>query len=228
MKTSFRALTCIALLTMLSGLALPSLAQPRAPAVIDTELAQTHYRRGNTYNNMERYEEAIEEYQLSITADPNFADSVRNLANILYFQERYEETIPLLQRFIALQKDTTAGKIAAYNTLGQLLRDEKRFDEAIEVDELAIEHDPENSSQVYVMANTYFNAGLANDAVRIYKKALTITPNDAFIHRSLGRMLEDEGRLEEALLEYRAAVELNPGSQFYSDLVMSLEARLAQ
>lgn len=228
MKTSFRALTCIALLTMLSGLALPSLAQPRAPAVIDTELAQTHYRRGNTYNNMERYEEAIEEYQLSITADPNFADSVRNLANILYFQERYEETIPLLQRFIALQKDTTAGKIAAYNTLGQLLRDAKRFDEAIEVDELAIEHDPENSSQVYVMANTYFNAGLANDAVRIYKKALTITPNDAFIHRSLGRMLEDEGRLEEALLEYRAAVELNPGSQFYSDLVMSLEARLAQ
>lgn len=228
MKTRLSALISIALLTMLSGLALPSFAQPRAPAVIDTELAQTHYRRGNTYNNMERYEEAIEEYQLSITADPNFADSVRNLANIFYFQERFEETIPLLQRFIMLQKETTAGKIAAYNTLGQLLRDAKRYDEAIVVDELAIEHDPENSSQVYVMANTYFNAGLAGDAVRIYQKALTVSPNDAFIHRSLGRMLEDEGRLQEALLEYRAAAELNPDSQFYRDLVMGLESRLAQ
>jgi tetratricopeptide (TPR) repeat protein len=228
MKTSLRFLLSIALFTMLSGLALPSFAQSRAPAVIDTELAQTHYRRGNTYNNMERYDEAIEEYQLSITADPNFADSVRNLANIFYFQERYEETIPLLQRFIVLQKETIAGKIAAYNTLGQLLRDAKRYDEAIEVDLLAIEHDPENSSQVYVMANTYFNAGLAHDAVRIYKKALTVAPNDAFIHRSLGRMLEDEGMLQEALLEYRAAADLNPDSQFYRDLVMGLESRLAQ
>ena len=228
MKISLRVLFGIALFTMLSGLALPSLAQQRAPAVIDTELAQTHYRRGNTYNNMERYDEAIEEYQLSITADPNFADSVRNLANIFYFQERYEETIPLLQRFIVLQKETIAGKIAAYNTLGQLLRDAQRYDEAIEVDLLAIEHDPENSSQVYVMANTYFNAGLTDYAVRIYKKALTVSPNDAFIHRSLGRMLEDEGLLQEALLEYRAAAELNPDSQFYRDLVIGLESRLAK
>ena len=228
MKTSLRFLLSIALFTQLGGFALPSYAQSRAPAVIDTELAQTHFRRGNTYNNMQRYDEAIEEYQLSITADPNFADSVRNLANIFYFQERYEETIPLLQRFIVLQKETIAGKIAAYNTLGQLLRDAKRYDEAIEVDLLAIEHDPENSSQVYVMANTYFNAGLTHDAVRIYKKALTVAPNDAFIHRSLGRMLEDEGMLQEALLEYRAAADLNPDSQFYRDLVMGLESRLAQ
>jgi len=228
MKISFRALLSIVLFTTLSAVALPSLAQSRAPAVIDTELAQTHYRRGNTYNNMERYEEAIEEYQLSITADPNFADSVRNLADIFYFQERYEDTIPLLQRFIVLQKETIAGKIAAYNTLGQLLRDAKRYDEAIEVDELAIEHDKENSSQVYVMANTYFNANRTDDAVRIYKKALTVTPNDAFIHRSLGRMLEDEGRLQEALLEYRAAANLNPDSQFYRELIMGLEARIAQ
>ncbi len=228
MKTRLPALFSIALFTMLSSLSLPSFAQARAPAVIDSELAQTHYRRGNTYNNMERYDEAIEEYQLSITADPNFADSVRNLANIFYFQERYEETIPLLQRFITLQKETTAGKIAAYNTLGQLLRDAQRFDEAIEIDELAIQHDPENSSQVYVMANTYFNAGRTDYAVRIYKKALTVFPNDAFIHRSLGRMLEDVGQLQEALLEYRAAAELNPDSQFYRDLVMGLETRLAQ
>lgn len=228
MKTSLPMLLSIALFTMLSGIAMPSHAQPRAPAVIDTELAQTHYRRGNTYNNMERYDDAIQEYQLSITADPNFADSVRNLANIFYFQERYAETIPLLQRFIALQKETTAGKIAAYNTLGQLLRDAQRYDEAIGVDELAIEHDPDNSSQVYVMANTYFNANRTDDAVRIYKKALTVAPNDAFIHRSLGRMLEDAGRLEEALLEYREAAQLNPDSQFYRDLVMGLETRLAQ
>jgi tetratricopeptide (TPR) repeat protein len=196
--------------------------------VIDPELAQRHFRRGNTYNNLERYDDAIEEYQLSITADPNFAESVRNLANIFYFQERYEETIPLLQRFIALQTEPTAPLIASYNTLGQLLRDAKRFEESIDVDILAIQHDPDNTSQVFIMANTYFNANLTDDAIKVYETALTVNPNDAFIHRSLGRMYEEMGRLEDALAQYQAASELDVGSQFYRDLVNNLQNRLAQ
>ncbi len=228
MKTLARPLTLAFLGLVLTLAALPGQAQPTASGVIDTELAQRHYRRGNTYNNLERYDDAIEEYQLSITADPNFADSVRNLANIFYYQERYEEAIPLLERFIALQQEVTAGKIAAYNTLGQLLRDAQRFEEAIDVDVLAIEHDPENASQVYVMANTYFNAGMTDYAIRIYEKALTVNPADAFIHRSLGRMYEEMNRLPDALLQYRAAAELDPASQFYRDLVSGMEARLSQ
>lgn len=228
MKTRTATLILIFLATLLTSIATPSLAQSRAPAVIDPELAQRHFRRGNTYNNLERLYDAIEEYQLSITADPNFADSVRNLANIYYFQERYEETIPLLRRYIELQTEVTAPVISSYNTLGQLLRDAKRFDEAIEVDILAIQHSPDNMSQVFIMANTYFNAGLPDDAVRVYETALTVNANDAFIHRSLGRMYEDLGRLEDALEQYRAASQLDVGSQFYRDLVNKLESQLAQ
>lgn len=201
----------------------------RAGDTIDAGLALTHYRRGNTYSNLERYDEAIAEYQLAVTADPNFADSYRNLANIYYFQKRYEDAIPMLSRFITLQESQgpTAGLIASLNTLGQLLRDAGRLDEAIEVDLRAIEYDPDNTSQMYVMGNTYYNAGRAEDAIRIYEKALTVKGDDAFIHRTLGRIYEDEGRLEDALAQYRAAAELDTSSQFYKDLVSSLEARLA-
>lgn len=215
-------LTCLAMLA-----SAPELTAQQRADVVDKELAQRHYRRGNTYNNLERFEEAITEYRLSITADPDFADSYRNLANILYFQKRYTDAIPIFQRFIALQNEPSAGLIAALNTLGQLLRDEQRFEEALPVDLQAIARDPKNSSQIYVMGNTYFNAGYAQEAAQIYEHALQATPEDAYLHRSLGRMYEDLGRLEEALTQYRAAAAIDTASDFYRDLVSTLEARLA-
>jgi len=215
-------LTCLAMLA-----SAPELTAQQRADVVDKELAQRHYRRGNTYNNLERFEEAITEYRLSITADPDFADSYRNLANILYFQKRYTDAIPIFQRFIALQNEPSAGLIAALNTLGQLLRDEQRFEEALPVDLQAIAQDPKNSSQIYVMGNTYFNAGYAHEAAQIYEHALQATPEDAYLHRSLGRMYEDMGRLEEALTQYRAAAAIDTASDFYRDLVSTLEARLA-
>lgn len=228
MKKPARYFTTLLLIGLFGSAALPSVAQPRAPAVIDPELAQQHYRRGNTYNNLERYDDAAKEYELSITADPNFSESVRNLANIYYVQERYDETITMLRRYLELEKEPTVPVVASHNTLGQLLRDAQRYDEAIDIDVKAIVLDPENTSQVYIMANTYFNAGRTSDAIRIYETALTINPNDAFIHRSLGRMYEDLDRLEDALAQYRRATELDVGSEFYRGLVRDLEARLAQ
>ncbi|MDO9316797.1 MAG: tetratricopeptide repeat protein [Gammaproteobacteria bacterium] len=200
----------------------------RSSGVIDPELGQKHYRRGNTYNNLKRFDEAIAEYQLAITADPTFADSYRQLANIFYFQERFDDAIPMLARFIDHQREVTAGLIASLNTLGQLLRDAQRFDEAIEIDLRAIENDAGNASQIYVMGNTYANAGRTAEAIRVYEKALTVAPPDAFVHRTLGRLLEQEQRLEEALAQYRAAAAIDPASQFYKDLITGLEARLAR
>jgi len=57
------------------------------------DYGQRHSRRGNTCNNLERFDEAVTEYRLSITADPGLAGSCRNLANILHFQKRYVEAI---------------------------------------------------------------------------------------------------------------------------------------
>ncbi len=200
----------------------------RNSAAVDTELSQRHNRRGNTYSNLERFDEAIEEYRLSLAANPNNADSLRNLANIHFYLEQYEEAIPLLARFIRLQDGTaTAALIASQHTLGQLLRERQRFDEAIEIDLRAIEIEPHNDSQVYVMGNTYFNAGRTDLAIRVYEKAIEVIPDNAFIHRTLGRMYEMEMRLEDALAQYQAAAEADPDSQFYRDLVASLEARLA-
>ena len=198
----------------------------RTGPTINAELAQKMYRRGNTYSNLERYEEAIEEYRRAISADPNLADAVRNLANTYYFLERYEEAKPLFARFIELQKETSAGLIAAVSTLGQLEREGENYQSSIQYDLRAIELNPQNDSQVHVMANTYNNAGEAEKAILIYRTAIEIMAKNAFFDRSLGRILEQEGRIEDALMAYEAAAEKDPDSGFYANLVETTRNRI--
>lgn len=205
-----------------------NLSLTREGPTIDRELAQKMFRRGNTYSSLERHEEAIDEYRKAISADPNFEDAIRNLANTYYFLERYDEAKPLLARFIALQTSTSASLIAAVQTLGQLQRNDGNFEAALEYDLQAIELDPGNDSQVHIMANTYNNNDFADAAIQVYSTAIGVMPANAFFDRSMGRILEQEGRLEEALQAYRGAASKDPESDFYADLVASLEARLAR
>ncbi len=198
----------------------------RTGPTIDAELAQKYHRRGNTYSNLERYEEAIAEYRKAISADPNLADAVRNLANTYFFLQRFDEAKPLLARFIRMQTTTTASLIAAVSTLAELERKDANYEESFVYDLRAIELDPNNDSQVHIMANTYNNAGEADKAIEIYRKAVKIKPENAFFDRSLGRILEQEGRIEEALEAYESAAAKNPDSDFYTTLVESTRSRL--
>ncbi|MFK7863251.1 MAG: tetratricopeptide repeat protein [Pseudohongiellaceae bacterium] len=203
-----------------------NLSLERVGPTIDAALAQKLLRRGNTYSNLERYEEAVEEYRKAISADPSLVEAIRNLANTYYFLERYSEAKPLFARFIALQTQTTAGLIAAVSTLGELEREDGNFEASIDYDLRAVALDPGNDSQVHVMANTYNNAGEAEMAISVYRAGIKAIPSNAFFERSLGRLLEQEGRLEEALSAYEAAALKDPESKFYSDLVDATKRRL--
>jgi tetratricopeptide (TPR) repeat protein len=200
----------------------------RVGPTIDAELAQKLLRRGNTYSNLERYDEAIEEYRKAISADPNLVEAIRNLANTYYFLERFSEAKPLIKRFVALQQQTTASLIAAVSMIGELERKDGNFEESITYDLRAIQLTPNNDSQVHVMANTYNNAGEAEKAILIYQAGIEAMPSNGFLDRSLGRILEQEGRYEEALSAYEAAALKDPDSTFYQDLVDSTKRRLGR
>ena len=198
----------------------------RTGPTIDAILAQKLYRRGNTYSNLQRYDEAVKEYRRAISADPNFSAAIRNLANPYYFLERYSEAKPLLARFIRLETDTSAALIAAVSTLGELERADGNYEVSIGYDLQAISLDPSNDSQIHVMANTYNNAGDADKAIQIYLRGISTIPGNGFFDRSLGRIFETEGRLDEALAAYESAAAKDPDSAFYGDLVDSIRRRL--
>jgi tetratricopeptide (TPR) repeat protein len=200
----------------------------RNEPTVDRELAQRLFRRGNTYSNLERYDQAIEEFRESIAADPNFAEAYRNLANTYYFLERYREAKPLFARYIALtlEEEPNTAIRAAISTLGELERQDGNFEESIALDLRSIQLDPDNDSQIHIMGNTYNNQGDTEKAILIYQAGVQAQPDNAFFYRTLGRFLEQEGRLSEALAQYQIAAELEPESDFYANLVKNLSARL--
>lgn len=226
MKRKMISLLALALACVFSIVAWAQDPAPSAGAAVDSELAARMFRRGNVYSNLERYEEAIEEYRKAVAADPNFIEAIRNLANIYYFLERNDEARPLLARYVELQTEVTAGLIAAVSTLGELERTAGDFAAALPYDLRAIELDPGNDSQVHVMANAYNNAGDADKAIEVYRAAVEAMPQNAFFDRSLGRILEQEGRLEEALAAYESASAKDPDSEFYAGLVETTRRRL--
>lgn len=198
----------------------------REGPTIDAQLAQRLLRRGNTYANLERYDEAIEEYHQAISADPNSVEAIRNLANVYYYLERYDEAKPLLARFIQLQDSPSASLLAALTALGDLERQQGNFENSIDYDLQAITLGPGNDSQVHLIANTYNNAGAAGKAIQIYRAAIEVMPDNAFFDRSLGRLFEQEGQLEQALTAYQSAADKDPESAFYADLVERTRTRL--
>jgi len=200
----------------------------RSSPTVNEELARRLFRRGNTYSNLERYDEAIEEFEQCIAADPNFAEGFRNLANTYYFLERYREAKPYYARFIALTLDDEPNTAirAAITTMGQIERQDGNYQESIAFDLRAIELDPGNDSQVHIMGNTYNNEGETDNAILIYQAGIEAQPDNAFFYRTLGRLLEQEGRLDEALAQYEIAAERDPESDFYANLVETLRARL--
>jgi tetratricopeptide (TPR) repeat protein len=94
-----------------------------------------------------------------------------------------------------------------------------RYDEALELDEQAIDQNPDNA---YAFANKGAhlakkalrdgNDGLIEEADAAFQRAIRLAPHDATIRRNYGVMLGGIGKYEQALARLEEALELMPGS----------------
>jgi tetratricopeptide (TPR) repeat protein len=110
---------------------------------------------------------------------------------------------------------TTPDNYLAFENLGRALRDNARFDEAVESYEQAKQHAPQGSVKYQaVMDNaigiTRQRQGRDADAERAFANAVANDPRLAEAQNNLGNALAAAGRATDALPHFRAAVDLNP------------------
>jgi tetratricopeptide (TPR) repeat protein len=73
-----------------------------------------------------------------------------------------------------------------------------------------VQRSPRNVPFLSHLAQAQFDAGLRDQAIETYRKALALNPALDFLHVNLAEMLVEMGRAADARREYEAAVGLNP------------------
>jgi tetratricopeptide (TPR) repeat protein len=167
-----------------------------------------------------RTAEAVAEYKRALAANPDHAKSHNNLALALVELGELEEAAGHFRASLAIEP-----KAEIYSDLGFTMAQLGKSQEALADYQKALDLDPNCASAHFNLAVTFVRAGDFAEAESHYRQALPGRAT-AETHNGLGYVLAHQGRAEEAIAEFRKAIDID--SQFtpaYNNLAEALERR---
>lgn len=181
-----------------------------AIGVSDKPVFTAHLNLGYAYFRKEDYRAAISAFKQAIAIRPDDWRGHSNLAEALYKVEDYREAEVEYRKVLALEVDRLK-RPQIYHSLGSMLYQQKRIDEAIAEYRNAIEQ----MDNIYPEA--HYNLGIAlmerkeyQAAEREFRVALEQEKTLSDAHFNLAVSLEHQGRLREAIQEYEAYLKTEP------------------
>lgn len=180
---------------------------------------------GKELRSSHKPDAAIGAYRKAIQIDFNSAEAYHELGDLLSEQRRPEEAIAAYRRAIQVNSRDAD----AFSGLGNALSDQKRPEEAIAAYRRAIQVNPKNAAAYAGLGNVLMEQRKVSDAIETYQKALTLAEdlgsnsdntsdkdltNSVSPHTlalvGLGRALQAQQRLNDAIALYRRAIRLSP------------------
>jgi predicted O-linked N-acetylglucosamine transferase (SPINDLY family) len=183
---------------------------------------------------------AVEIYRRILSVDPEHAEALNNLGNLLKDQGDLNGAIDCYRRAIAI----SAGWAEMHSNLGAALHLQGKIDEAIPCYQRALQLKPNhadaynnlgvalqalgqpaeaadcfqraaelkvgNAQALNNLGNIWLQQGQAGQAAACYRQTLAANPRDAEAFGQLGRALHLLGQLDEALACYRQSLALRP------------------
>ncbi|MEH2314379.1 MAG: tetratricopeptide repeat protein [Nostoc sp.] len=165
--------------------------------------------RGETYRLMERYPEALQDFDRAIELNPklDWAIALRGLT--YYLMNRYPEALEDIDRAIKLNPklDWSIGH------RGLTYRLMKRYPEALQDFDRAIELNPKLYWAIAAHRGlTYYSMKRYPEALQDYDRAIELNPKLDWAIASRGETYHSMKRYPEALQDFDRAIELNPKS----------------
>jgi Flp pilus assembly protein TadD len=148
--------------------------------------------------------EAVTEYERALTANPNHVKSHNNLALALVELGRLEEAAGHFKTSLEFEP-----KAEIYSDLGFIMAQLGKSEAARADYQKALELDPNCASAHFNLAVTFVQAGKFGEAESHYRQALPGRPT-AETHNGLGYVLARQGRTDEAVAEFRKAIDIDP------------------
>jgi Flp pilus assembly protein TadD len=161
----------------------------------------TAYAAGN-------YSSALEQFQAAIAKNPDDAEALSNLGQILVKLGRVAEAIPYYERAIKIIPQRWAYRFNLARAQGLL----GKWDEAVATYREAQQLFPNDYATSFNLALALHKKGDDVGAVDEYKKAIELDPSDASFRMALAISLEKLQRRAEAIAAYNDYLQLSPSA----------------
>lgn len=181
--------------------------QRRAPEAAAPDYMEPRSEGAVAYSDG-NYDTAVERYQAAIAKNPDDAEALSNLGQVLVRLGKVEEAIPYFDRAIALIPQRWAYHFNRARALGIL----GRMDEAVAGYRAAQQIFPNDYATAFNLGLALHRLGDEAGAVDAYNKAIQLDPNDASFRLALGTSLERLQRPRDAAAAYDEYLRLAPSA----------------
>ena len=189
-----------------------------------------YLNRSIAFVNTEDYEKAIEdgETAIQLAINDNDEDIISKgymiIGNAYTGILQYDKAIEMYQK--AAEYNVNDRLLSEINTnMGRAYFKKNNFDEAIKFADIAIELNGKDDKPYVVKAEALLGDGKKEEAMETVLKAIEIKPDSFLAYNSKGLVLEKSGELEEALVAFDKAIELDSYNKI-TDLVEENKMRV--
>jgi tetratricopeptide (TPR) repeat protein len=164
--------------------------------------SETRYAAGELAETRGAYAQAAEQYRQALQADPNHLPSLYRLGVVLSQMKNYPDAIATWKRYTQATHESAAG----YSNLGFCYELANRPDDAEVAYQKGIRKDPHHVACRVNYGLMLVRRGREGEG-RLQLQAVL---KPAEVHYNVGSAYESLGRAEQAKLEYRKALEVDP------------------
>ena len=152
------------------------------------------------------YATALAEYRAAVERNPQDAESLSNLGQVLVRMNKPDEAIPYFERAVSIVSDRWAYQFNLARALGLV----GRLDESVTAYRRAQQLFPDDYVTTFNLALTLHKRGDEERAVEQYQKAIALQPEDASFRLALATSLERLQKRSEAAAAYQEYLRLSP------------------
>jgi tetratricopeptide (TPR) repeat protein len=174
-------------------------SQKRAVAISNAPSSWS--RLGFLFDEIGRYDEAIDTYKICIRLFPTYTQAYTGLAAAYRSAKRHSDGIAFIMGWIASLPDNAS----AYKELGVTQEQMGNAEQALESYRKATVLEPGSEDYAWYLASCYARLGRLTEAISEYKESLNLSPT-YLAHLGLGEVYERLHDYTKALEAYKAAV----------------------
>jgi serine/threonine protein kinase/tetratricopeptide (TPR) repeat protein len=173
-------------------------------AELEPRNIEAFIRIGMVYDKLDMPDKAINSYRTAISLDPTFYDPYEYFGVYYFHRGQFQEAVEQFQKVIEL----APGMYNAYANLGASLENLGRLDEAEKAQQNALKI-KETPRALNNLGSLLLIEKRFADALPYLQRAALLTPNDYVVLLNLADSERLLGRIKEARINYRKAMDLS-------------------